>query len=194
MAQHASIATELTIAQWEALDDDVEGELVDGRLQQEEMPTFFHEAIVSFVLAALRAWLHPRGGLVLGSEAKLIVGPGRGRKPDVLAYLPGTPLPSRRRAASATAPDVVVEVISPTPRDRRRDRIDKKADYLAMGVKQYWLIDTEARTVEVLVHQGGQLVEQLSARAGKHAITGLDGFELDIDAMWADAERLPDEE
>jgi Uma2 family endonuclease len=194
MAQQAPIATEMTVAEWEALDADVEGELVDGRLEEEEMPTFFHEALVSFVLAALRAWLHPRGGAALASEAKLVVGPRRGRKPDVIAYLPGTPLPARRRSASSAPPDIVVEVITPTPRDRRRDRIEKKAEYFAMGVRQYWLIDADARTVEVLGSEGGRVIELLSASAGAHAIPSLDGFVLDVDAMWADAERFPDEE
>lgn len=194
MAQQAHVATELTVAEWEALDEDVEGELVDGRLEQEEMPTIFHEAIAAFVLKALAAWLDPRGGAALGSESKLIVGPRRGRKPDVLAYLPGSPLPSRRRSAMIAPPDVVVEVITSTPRDRRRDRVEKKQDYFAMGVKQYWLIDPEARTVEVLAQADGRVVEQLCAASGRHAIPGLGGFELDLDAMWIDAERFPDED
>jgi Uma2 family endonuclease len=132
--------------------------------------------------------------VVLASEAKLIVGPRRGRKPDVLAYLPGTPLPSRRRSASKAAPDVVVEVITPTPRDQRRDRVEKKADYFGMGVKQYWLIDADARTVEVLARDGERVVQLLSAASGAHVIAGLEGFVLDLDAMWSDADRLPDED
>jgi Uma2 family endonuclease len=194
MADAAHIATEMTVAEWEALDEDVEGELVDGRLEEEEMPSFFHEAIVSFLVRALGAWLDGRGGAVLASEAKLVVGPGRGRKPDVLAYLPGTALPSRKRSASSAPPDVVIEVITPTPRDQRRDRVEKKADYFGLGVRQYWLIDAEARTVEILARDGERIVELLSAATGAHLIAGLDGFVLDLDAMWADAERFPDEE
>lgn len=35
---------------------------------------------------------------------------------------------------------------------------------------------------------------QRTSRPARTPIAGLDGFVLDLDAMWADAERFPDEE
>jgi Uma2 family endonuclease len=194
MGQSAEAGRRMTLEEWSELDEDVEGELVDGRLEEEEMPTFFHEAIVSFLVGALRAWLVPRGGTVLASEAKIAVSPGRGRKPDVVVYFPGTPLPSRRASMSKAAPDLVIEVVSPTPRDQRRDRIEKKAEYLALGVRQYWLVDAANRTLEVLAREDGRVVELLAAAEGAHPIPGCDGLVVDLDAMWAEADRFPDED
>ena len=175
----------LSIDAWLALDEDVEGELVDGHLEEEEVASWEHEIVVSWLIAMLRAWIVPRGGFVLGSETKIIIAPGRGRKPDVLAFF-GV----RRPGPTAMPPDIVVEVITSTPRDRRRDRIDKKADYAAIGVGQYWLVDPVARTFEILsLGPDGHFLEVLGAAEGVHEVPGCEGLRLDLDALWTEVEQ-----
>jgi hypothetical protein len=43
----------MTLEEWADLDEDVDGELVDGVLQEEETPSFLHEIIVTWLIAAL---------------------------------------------------------------------------------------------------------------------------------------------
>ena len=50
--------------------------------------------------------------------------------------------------------DLVAEVIS--PESRRRDRFDKRDLYEQHGVREYWLLDPEAQTVEVFHLVDGQ--------------------------------------
>jgi len=70
---------DLTLEQWAAMPEDEPGELVDGRLEEEEMPDFVHELIVIWLGHAFRTWLAGRGGFVGGSDAKFAVSPRRGR-------------------------------------------------------------------------------------------------------------------
>ena len=185
----APMPTELSVDAWIALEEDVEGELVDGHLVEEEVAGWAHELVVSWLIRILGGWIVPRGGFVLGSETKLVVSARRGRKPDVLLCFANSARKAQSSRASIPA-DVVIEVITATPRDQRRDRIDKKADYAALGVGQYWLVDPEARTLEVLaLDENGRFVEVLAAADGAHDVPGCEGLRLDLDALWAELDR-----
>ncbi len=185
----------LSVAEWADLDQDVEGELVDGQLVEDEMPSGLHEMIVAWLWGAMASWIRPRGGVAFGAELKLAVGARRGRKADASMYLPGRPLPARDLGATRRAPSVVVEVISPRPRDERRDVVDKKQDYAAFGVPFYWIVNPRARTFEVFeLGADGRYTVALTAAGGAHAIPGCDGLVLDLDALWASGDSLPESE
>jgi Uma2 family endonuclease len=195
MSRDPAAARPLTLEEWADLDEDTPGELVDGLLEEEEMPTALHEAIAAWLLRFFGNWVEPLGGWSFGAELKLAVAGKRGRKADVSMYLPGRPLPGKSRGATKRPPSVVVEVFSPRPRDVRRDVVDKKKEYAAFGVTYYWLVDPQARTVEVLeLGADGRYTVALSVAEGVHPVPGCDGLMLDVDAMWARGDMLPDDE
>lgn len=182
---------ELSLDEWFALPEDAPGELVDGHLVEEEVPDYVHELLVALLVRLLGNWVFPQGGLVAGSEAKFAVGSGRGRKPDVTVYLPNRRRPPAR-GLIRVPPDIVVEIVSPTPRDGRRDRVEKLADYAAFGVAWYWLLDPQLRSLEILeLDAQGRYVHVLGASAGTlQSIPGCDGLTLDLDAIWAAIDNL----
>jgi Uma2 family endonuclease len=181
----------MTIEEWADLDEDEPGELVDGRLEEEEVPSYLHEAVVAWLFRVLGAWAAARGGWAFGSESKFAVAPTRGRKPDVSVYFPGMPLPAARDAVAHVPPQIMIEVLSPRPRDARRDRIDKTRDYGGFGVRQYWIVDPEVRVLEILeLGADGRYAIALTASVGAHPVPGCDGLTLDLDALWAEIDRL----
>jgi len=180
----------MSIEEWAAMPEDEPGELVNGYLVEEEMADFEHETIVSFVNAALRSWVAPKGGFVAGSEAKLAIREDLGRKPDLSVYLPGGSIPPRR-GPIRVPPDIAIEVVSPTSLDGRRDRVEKRKEYADFGVRWYWLITPAFRALEVLeLGNDGRYVYALSALEGSTAIPGCADLTLDLDALWAELERL----
>ncbi len=189
-----SAAAELTLTEWLDLPENTPGELVDGRLVDEEVADFVHEIVVMLLGRLLGNWIFPMGGAVLGSDAKYALGDERGRKPDLSVYLPGSPLPPRR-GALREPPDVAVEVISPKPRDTRRDRVDKVNDYAVFGVRYYWIVDPELRSLEILeLGADRRYVHALSATSGVvDPVPGCAGLVLDLDDLWRTVDRLAPE-
>jgi Uma2 family endonuclease len=132
----------------------------------------------------------PRGGFVAGPEAKLAIREDRGRKPDLSVYLAGGSIPPRR-GLIRVPPDIAIEVISTTSLDGRRDRVEKRRDYAEFGVRWYWLIEPALRALEVLeLGNDRRYTHVLAAVEGSIAIPGCVDLTLDLDALWAEVERL----
>lgn len=185
-----SAARVMTVDEWAELPEEVEGELVDGLLVDEEMPSAIHEAVVGWLFALLRAYFHARGGFAFASGLKLAVAAQRGRLADVTCYAA-----ARRpeaRGAVRVPPDVAVEVVSDSTADERRDRIQKPDDYAAFGVRFYWIVDPELRSFEVWeLGADGRYVRACSATEGVvERVPGCDGLTVDLDALWAEVDRL----
>lgn len=180
----------MSIEEWASMPEDEPGELVDGWLVEEEAPDFDHETVISFLIGALGSWIIPRGGFIFGSEGKFALRPDLGRKPDVSVFFPGGAVPPRRGPGRAP-PDIFVEVISSSASDVRRDRIQKSAEYAAFGVRFYWLIDPDDRTFEIFERDtAGRYASVLGASEGVVDVPGCEGLRLDLDALWAEVDRL----
>jgi Uma2 family endonuclease len=182
---------ELTLDEWFDLPEDEPGELVDGLLEEEEVPDYLHEHLVVFLTSAFHNWIFPQGGLVAGSDAKFAVSARSGRKPDLSVYLPGSRRPPARGLVRVP-PDIAVEIVSPKPRDGRRDRVEKLADYAAFGIRWYWLLDPQLRSLEILeLDAQGRYSHVLGAGAGTlRQIPGCEGLTLDLDALWEAIDNL----
>jgi Uma2 family endonuclease len=179
----------MSFEDWELLDEDEEGELVDGFLEAEEESSFLNARVAAILIARLVEWIRPRGGFVGGSDAKYKATPRRGRKADLAVYLPGRrPEP---RGIITTPPDVIVEIVSPTPRDQRRDRLEKLADYAAFGARYYWLVDPELRAFEILELVDGRYAHAIGVSEGViDPVPGCEGLRIDVDAIWREVDRL----
>lgn len=130
-------------------------ELIDGELRMPAAPIWRHQRISGNVFVPLRSHAEGRGlGYVVHSPIDVVLDPNRPLvlQPDVL-YI------ARERAAIIRdkvygAPDLVVEIFSGG--GGLFDRTEKAAFYAQYGVREYWLVDPDAETVEVRRLEAGR--------------------------------------
>ncbi len=157
-------------------------ELWDGEVIMSPAPTFYHQKVVLRFYRPLYDWVASRKlGEVVTGPIDMVLSPHRVTQPDVVFI-------SRDRLSIITRTingpvDLAAEVISLG--NRNRDRIEKRDLYEQYGVKEYWLIDPEAQTVEVLHLEGGRYQLLMRAAPGQKAASKLlPGFEIDVAALF----------
>jgi Uma2 family endonuclease len=128
-------------------DDGNRYEVVYGELLVTPAPRLWHQVLVQRLSVALSAYLErdPRAGIVLASPADISWGPDVLVQPDVFVV----PREEARTLAWSQTRTLllVAEVLSPTT--ARSDRFVKRRRYREAGVPLYWVVDGDARSVEV---------------------------------------------
>jgi Uma2 family endonuclease len=181
----------MSLEEWAALPEDEPGEIVDGYLVEEEVPENAHELVVAWLIRILGVWGAERRVIVFGSGAKYAVSKGRGRMPDVSLFFPGPTRPPAR-GLNRTPPTIAIEVVSETPRDARRDRVEKLQEYAAFGVRWYWILDPWLRSLQIHELDGqGRYVHVVDATEGAiDSVPGCDGLRIVLDSLWTEIDEL----
>jgi Uma2 family endonuclease len=136
-----------TVDDYLKLPEGTRAELIEGELLMTPSPKLPHQNVALNLAASLRAFVMERGlGRVFVAPTDVHLPSGDVVQPDVLFVA------SARSGILQDwirgAPDLLVEILS--PEGVERDRLVKRDLYARNGVKEYWLVDPEARSVEVL--------------------------------------------
>lgn len=86
-------------------------------------------------------------------------------------------------------PAIVVEFVSNRKRDFIRDYEAKRAEYLAIGVREYWIFDRFRRVLTVFRPEGSDPIERIVAEDQTYRTELLPGFELPVGRILAAADR-----
>jgi Uma2 family endonuclease len=75
-------------------------------------------------------------------------------------------------------PHIIIEFVSAGKRDYQRDYEDKRDEYLAAGVQEYWIIDRFERVMVVYSRQGKRIRKRVTKEKQVYITPLLPGFEL----------------
>ncbi len=129
-------------------------EVIAGVLYMTPAPRFVHQYTVGELFAALHAYVRQqRLGIVILAPFEVHLGEiARPVQPDLL-FIRAERQPTPEAGSFEGPPDLVVEVLSPST--SRTDRVVKFWAYEQAGVPEYWIVDPQARMVEVYTLQEG---------------------------------------
>ena len=91
-------------------------------------------------------------------------------------------------------PTIIAEFVSGGKRDRVRDYEEKREEYEAIGVQEYWVIDRFQRTMTVFNNRPGKKKKQVIREKQTYQTDLLPGFELPLARLLAVADRWQEQE
>ena len=87
-------------------------------------------------------------------------------------------------------PSIGIEFVSVGKRDFQRDYVDKRDEYLAAGLSEYWIIDRFRRKMTVVRWAADRVVEIVVTECEVYTTALLPGFELPLAKLLAVADAL----
>jgi len=127
-------------------DDGKRYEIIEGTLYEMPSPLFVHAQAIANLMYLLGGFLRTLGGRLYTAPLDVFIPGGDPVQPDLVVMLPGSAAKPVRRGIEG-APDLLIEVLSPS--NRGHDRLTKWALYARAGVREYWIVDPEARAIEL---------------------------------------------
>ena len=161
-------------------------EFTDGVLEFLPMPGPAHFRISRFLTDALRSFVEPQElGEVFWAPYSVRVSESSFREPDV-GFLATGRIPAGD--TPPTGADLVMEIVSADPKDKKRDYEEKRSVYALAQIPEYWIVDPDAESITVLVlPDGANAYTKLGVFTGGQQARSklLAGFSIDVASCFA---------
>ena len=123
-------------------------ELLEGEIIMVPSPTTYHQSISGNLEHALRDFARKHNlGFIYDAPLDVVFSEEDVAQPDIFFI-------SKERSQIVTkdniqgAPDLIIEILSPATAER--DRTYKRTLYARSGVREYWIVDPEKQSIEVM--------------------------------------------
>ena len=178
-----NVEAKLTYADYLETSDDERYELLNGELILSPSPKEIHQYISGILHLMIGTFVRERSlGKVYCAPFDVVLSDTDVVQPDLLFV-------SNERADIITpdnvqgAPDLVVEILSPATAER--DRTVKLDLYAQHRVKEYWIVDPDAKTVMVLLQgESGFEVSGIYGEGETLRSPSLEGFSVALEDVF----------
>ena len=137
-------------------DDDNRYELIDGEVYMLAAPSLAHQEISGNLFIQIHTYLKGKTCKVYSAPCDVRLNDDTKDdtvvQPDMIVVC--DPAKIENGKSCNGAPDMVVEILSPS--SITNDQIIKLNKYMEAGVKEYWIVDPETRSVQVYFLRNGE--------------------------------------
>ncbi len=161
-------------------------ELSRGIITVSEIPPISHLKVLCRIRSALYQFrMHDRDIIKLiagANECRLPIAEYESeRHPDIAVYLTEPPFDDSNAVWGEWVPELVVEIV--TDESAHRDYIEKPAEYLSFGVREYWIVNADRQEIIVRRRVAGRWVERTLPIDAEYSRGLLPGFRLSVAAV-----------
>lgn len=137
----------LTLADYEALPDDADYEIIDGELYVSPRARPHHQVVANRLSVTITLHTELLGVGVVVPDADLIIDAKNTYiSPDIMFFRNEHYAAINPNDYVRVLPDLVVEVISPS--SERYDLVRKRNLYASLGVPHYWIANPRTQSIE----------------------------------------------
>jgi Uma2 family endonuclease len=180
-----------TYADFLEWDEDVRCEIMDGEALMLAAPDRVHQDISMALSNYLYNFLKGKTCKVYTAPFAVRLNPEKDLsddtvlEPDIAVVCDPSKLDKR---GCNGPPDLIVEILSPST--ARYDRFAKLHKYQEAGVREYWIVDPETKTIQVCILEPdpaggtGRYMLTVYGDTGTVPVTVLPGCEIDLDTVF----------
>jgi Uma2 family endonuclease len=161
-------------------DEDFRAEIINGVVYAMSPPLTIHQRILMKLANKLANYLEGKTCEVFPAPFGVRLFPKEDQsddtvlEPDVVVVCDPSKIDER---GCNGAPDLVIEILSPSTSSH--DRVRKFNLYLEAGVREYWIVDPDAKAIQVHILESGRYVSSAYGRRDPDD-TGEDRYVSDI--------------
>ncbi|MDR1971021.1 MAG: Uma2 family endonuclease [Treponema sp.] len=167
------------------MDEKTRAEILDGELFMMAPSATYHQIISRELSGQLWQFLRGKPCQVFSAPFGVRLFPQADQsddtyvEPDIVVICD----PSKITAAGCEgAPDMVIEILSPS--NTRHEMLMKFKKYLAAGVREYWIVDGEEKSVEVFILDRGRYIAGISGGDDEIPVSVLPGCRIKLRELW----------
>jgi Uma2 family endonuclease len=167
------------------IDEHTRAEIIDGELFMMAPPSSNHQIVSGELFGQLWQFLRGKPCRVFPAPFGVRLFPREDLgddtflEPDIVVVCDPSKI---KKTGCEGAPDMVVEILSPS--NTRHEMLLKFKKYLAAGVKEYWVVDGEEKTVEIHVFDQGRCTTSVAGGDDEVPVATLPGCTVALRDLW----------
>jgi Uma2 family endonuclease len=167
---------------WADIDENIKAEFIMGEIIYHSPIYGRHWMASSNLTRRLLPFVYDQDLGKIAYEKVMIRLTRNDYEPDICFWKKERTLDFGKKQSAFPAPDFIIEILSDSTKER--DYGIKMTDYALHGVQEYWIVDTDAQTVEQYLLEKGtyQLAQKL--KEGKLSSEVINGFVMNVSEIF----------